>query len=63
MNHMPIFLPKPIYRFIERIEANSVSSADVGDFLVFEQRDGSRVGIHLDAYVMYARQRLMGRCG
>jgi hypothetical protein len=40
-----------------------VRSTDTGDFRVFEQQDGSLVRIQMEAYVMYLRQKQMGRCG
>ena len=60
---MPMFLPKPVYRFIERMDTNCVRLVDTEDFMVFEQQDGSRVGVQQAAYVMYLRQKLMGRGG
>ena len=60
---MPIFLPRPIFRFIDRLDTLCVRSTDTGDFRVFEQQDGSLVRIQMEAYVMYLRQKQMGRCG
>ena len=58
-----MFLPKPLCNFIAHLDSTCPSSLEADGFRVFEQADGFRVGIFESTYVLYERQKFMGRSG